>query len=58
MLNLLILIPLFAAVLVMLGGPARKLALTAAAMQAIVAVLALVQIRSGDRRLPVHPVRA
>src|SRR5215813_8979689 len=43
MLNLLILIPLFTAFVVMLGAPARKMALTAAVMQTFFAVLALLK---------------
>jgi NADH-quinone oxidoreductase subunit M len=59
MLNLLILIPLFAAIVVMLGGPARKLAFGAAAMQAIVALLALLsynQKRGGFQFISSHAI--
>jgi NADH-quinone oxidoreductase subunit M len=43
MLNLLILIPLFTAFVVMLGAPARRMALVAAGMQAFFAMLAFLQ---------------
>src|SRR3954467_7740250 len=50
MLNLIVLIPIVAAVLILLGAPSRRTALGAAAIQAIVALICLLTYDKGGQQ--------